>query len=160
MLLGVGSPRVSLFWRNTNLWCKTIIRPKTLLICGEDLFFLSPSAFGLQTALIYVEDLILSPSAIRHNFHRSLSLLRKRHMAKGDTAKPRSGCQREIPSREPQFLATSLACCFESLRIKRNYDVYYRYRADVIHYNLLMIIPTTVTSWMSARSFWRENKII
>ena len=74
-------------------------------------------------------------------------------MAKGDTTKPRSGCHCEIPIRVPSFLATPLACCFESLKIKRHYDEYYRHRADVISLNLLMLILTTVNSWMSVPIF-------
>ena len=51
------------------------------------------------------------------------------------------------------FLATPLACCFESLKIKRDYDVYCRHRADVIHFNHLMLILSTVNSRMRAPIF-------
>ena len=104
---------MSPFWGATILWCETIIRPKTPLICGEDLsFFWSLSAFGPKTQLICGEDLFFwSQSVFGHNVYRSRSQLRKRHMAKGDTTKPRSGCHREIdiPSRVPPFLTTPLS---------------------------------------------------
>ena len=150
-----------------HLCCEAIIRPKTLPICGEDLFlFWFPSALGPKTPLIYGEDLFFYVSiciyAFGLNFHLSRSRLRKRHMAKGDTTKPRSGCPCKIPHRVPPFLATPLACCFELLRIKRQYDIYYCHRAVVIHFNHLVQIPSTVTSWMSAPIFLRrkENYLI
>ena len=74
-------------------------------------------------------------------------------MANGDTTKPRSGCHRKISPRVPPFLPTPLACCFESQRIKRNYDVYYRHQADTIRFNPLMLTLSTVTSWMSVTIF-------
>ena len=74
-------------------------------------------------------------------------------MAKGDTTKPRSECPCKIPHRVPPFLATPLACCFESLRIKRQYDLYYCHRALVI----LMYKLRTVTNWMSAPIFLKRR---
>ena len=58
-------------------------------------------------------------------------------MEKGDTTKPRFECHHI-------FIATPLACCFESLRIKRHYDAYYCHRVDVIHFNHLMLILSNV----------------
>ena len=42
------------------------------------------------------------------DIHRTRSRLLKRHVIKGDTTKPRSGCHREISPRVPPFLATPL----------------------------------------------------
>ena len=98
------------------------------------------------------------PSAFGHNFHLSRLLLRKRYMAKGDITKSRSGCPCKIPLRVPLFLATPQACCFDSLRIKRHYDVYYRHRAYVIDFGHLMLILSTATSWVTAPSFLRRKK--
>ena len=80
-------------------------------------------------------------------------------MAKGDTTKPHFGCHRKIPIWVPLFLATPLACCFESLKIMRLCDVYYHHRADVVHLNHSMLILSTVNSWMSDPIFLRENNI-
>ena len=76
-------------------------------------------------------------------------------MSKGDITKPLSGCHREIPIRVSSFLATPLACRFESLKIKRHYDVYYRHRADIIHFNHLMLILSTVNRGAESRTWAR-----
>ena len=52
LLKGRCPPRVSPFWGDTILWWETIIRSKTLPICGKDIFYLfwSQSAFWTKNS--------------------------------------------------------------------------------------------------------------